>query len=113
MVLTKVSPEMKVFSEEAFGPLVTVNSFKTLSEAIDLANHSKYGLQAGIYTRDVNFALEAAKKIDVGGMMINEVPTFRVDLMPYGGVKGSGLGREGLKYTIDEMTEIKLVCFNL
>lgn len=113
MVLTGIKPEMKVFSEEAFGPLVTVNSFKTFPEAIDLVNRSQYGLQAGIYTRNINTALEAAKKIEAGGVIVNDVPTFRVDLMPYGGVKGSGLGREGVKYAVEEMTEIKLVCFSL
>jgi len=111
-VLTEVGPQMKVFCEEAFAPLVTLTAFGDLSEAIKLVNNSKYGLQAGIYTKDIASAFEAARNFEVGGVMINEVPTFRVDLMPYGGIKGSGIGREGPKYAIEEMTEIKLVCFN-
>jgi len=110
-VLTDVTPQMKVFSEEAFAPLVTVNKCRNLSEAIELANNSRYGLQAGIYTSNISNAFEAIKSLDVGGVIINDIPSFRVDLMPYGGMKDSGLGREGLKYAIEEMTEIKLVCF--
>jgi len=111
-VLTEVNPKMKVFSEEAFAPFVTVSPFENLSEAINLINQSKYGLQVGIYGRNIFDIWEAIKRLEVGGVMVNEVPTFRVDHMPYGGVKESGLGREGIKYAIEEMTEIKLVCFN-
>ncbi len=110
-VLTEVTEQMKVFSEEAFAPLVTVNRCGNLSQAIELANHSRYGLQAGIYTRSLSNAFEAVRTLDVGGVIINDIPSFRVDLMPYGGMKDSGVGREGLKYAIEEMTEIKLVCF--
>lgn len=112
-VITGVKPEMKVFSEEAFAPFVTVTEFEDLSEAISLVNNSKYGLQAGIYTRSISTAFEAIDELEVGGVIINDIPSFRVDLMPYGGLKESGLGREGVKYAIQEMTEIKLVCFNL
>jgi acyl-CoA reductase-like NAD-dependent aldehyde dehydrogenase len=110
-VLQNVPHDCRVCSEEAFAPLVVINAVEDLDQAIDMVNDSKYGLQSGIFTRDLASALEAAKRIHVGGVMVNEVPTFRVDHMPYGGVKGSGLGREGLKYAVEEMTEIRLVCF--
>jgi acyl-CoA reductase-like NAD-dependent aldehyde dehydrogenase len=110
-VLQNVAHDCRICSEEAFAPLVVINSVEDLDQAIDRVNDSKYGLQGGIFTRDLASALEAAKRIHVGGVMVNEVPTFRVDHMPYGGVKGSGLGREGLKYAVEEMTEIRLVCF--
>jgi acyl-CoA reductase-like NAD-dependent aldehyde dehydrogenase len=112
-ILDNVTPEMKVFGEELFAPAVTVTPFEQLEEAIRLVNCSRYGLQAGVFTRDINAAFRAARDIDVGGIMINEVPTYRVDLMPYGGVKDSGVGREGLKHAIEEMTEIKLVCISM
>jgi acyl-CoA reductase-like NAD-dependent aldehyde dehydrogenase len=110
-VLLNVPSDCRVSCEEAFAPLVVVNAVEDLDQAITMVNDSKYGLQGGIFTKDLAAALEAAKRIEVGGVMINEVPTFRVDHMPYGGVKGSGMGREGLKYAIEEMTEIRLICF--
>jgi len=111
-VLMDVPLNTKVICEEVFAPVVVIIPFATFSEAIDIANDSRYGLQAGIYTQDINQALKAVEKLEVGGVMINHVPTYRIDSMPYGGVKGSGLGREGVKYAIQEMTEIKLACFN-
>ena len=108
-VLTQVPSDCKVSSQEAFAPLVVVNPYGELEEAIEEVNNSRYGLQAGIYTQDLDQALTSARKIEVGGVIINDIPTFRVDLMPYGGVKGSGLGREGPKYAIEELTELKLV----
>ena len=111
MIISDVTPQMKVFFEEAFGPLVTVSKCRNLSEAIELANNSRYGLQAGIYTGRIADAFEAVRALDVGGVIVNDIPSFRIDSMPYGGMKDSGLGREGLKYAIEEMTEIKLVCF--
>ncbi|NHM29322.1 aldehyde dehydrogenase family protein [Neobacillus terrae] len=110
-VLLNASPKDKVSCEEAFAPIVHINKFKTVDEAIGMVNESKYGLQAGIFTNDINKALKAAKKLEVGGVMINEIPTFRVDQMPYGGVKLSGMGREGIKYAVEEMTELKLISF--
>jgi len=110
-VLTDVPDECRICSEEAFAPVVIVNPVDTLDEAIARVNDSRYGLQAGIFTGDLDAALRAAREIEVGGLMINEVPTFRVDHMPYGGMKMSGIGREGLRYAIEEMTEIRLVCF--
>jgi len=110
-VLLNVPHQCRVCSEEAFAPLVVINPVEDLDQAIAMVNDSQYGLQAGIFTADLASALEAAKRIHVGGVMVNEVPSFRVDHMPYGGVKGSGIGREGLKYAVEEMTEIRLVCF--
>jgi glyceraldehyde-3-phosphate dehydrogenase (NADP+) len=110
-VLTGVPHDCRVCSREAFAPVVVINPVDGLDEAIAMVNDSPYGLQAGIFTRDVDDALEAAGRIQAGGVMINEVPTFRVDHMPYGGMKMSGIGREGVKYAIEEMTDIKLICF--
>jgi acyl-CoA reductase-like NAD-dependent aldehyde dehydrogenase len=108
-VLTDVTREMKVCAKEVFGPLLSILKARDLCEAIDISNDSEMGLQAGVFTNDLNKALYAAKRLEVGGVMINEVPTFRVDHMPYGGIKGSGIGREGLRYAIKEMTELKMV----
>ncbi|MCH7760970.1 aldehyde dehydrogenase family protein [candidate division TA06 bacterium] len=112
-LLTEVPKNCNLFSKEVFAPVVMINRFKTLEEAIDLVNDSPYGLQAGIFTRDLKGAFEAARKIEVGGVMINEIPTFRADHMPYGGVKGSGFGREGPRFAVAEMTEIRLISFEL
>jgi acyl-CoA reductase-like NAD-dependent aldehyde dehydrogenase len=111
-VITKVSPDAKVWKEEAFGPVVCINRYESFDEAIRSINESRYGLQAGVFTDSVEEAFKAAEALDVGGVIINDFPTYRVDQMPYGGVKDSGIGREGLKYAIEEMTEDKLVCFN-
>ena len=108
-ILTDVPDEARVWKDEAFAPVIAVRPFGTLDEAIEAVNASRYGLQAGIYTDRLDDALRAAREIRCGGVMINDVPTFRVDLMPYGGEKESGLGREGPKYAIEEMTEIRVV----
>ena len=94
-------------------PVVSVNSYKTWDEAISLVNDSEYGLQAGVYTTNIQRAFEAADRLEVGGVIINDIPTFRVDNMPYGGVKNSGVGKEGIKYSTEEMTELKFVSFKL
>jgi acyl-CoA reductase-like NAD-dependent aldehyde dehydrogenase len=112
-VLTGVTREMKVMCAEVFAPIVSVVPFDSFDEALDMADDSVYGLQAGVYTNSIDKAFRAAARLDVGGVIINDVPTFRVDHMPYGGNKESGLGREGIKYAMEEMTNIKLVCFNL
>jgi len=112
-VLTDVSPDSRVSCLEAFGPVVAVNSYDSLGEAIELVNRSEYGLQAGIYTRDLEKAFAAARQVQVGGFHINEVPQYRLDQMPYGGVKRSGIGREGPKYAVEEMTEPKLITWNV
>src|SRR5262249_598702 len=112
-VLTDVPATSKIACREAFGPVVGINSYETLADAIAMVNASEYGLQAGIYTRDIRKAFQAAQRVHVGGFMINEIPQYRVDQMPYGGVKLSGSGREGPKYAIEEMTEPKLICWKI
>ncbi|WP_410989682.1 aldehyde dehydrogenase family protein [Bacillus cereus] len=109
-VLTNVPDHVSVQCQEVFGPLMTVNTFKEFDEAIEQVNNSRYGLQAGVFTNILFKAMRAIDELEVGGVMINDIPTFRVDHMPYGGVKESGTGREGIKYAIEEMTEMKLVC---
>jgi len=109
-VLLGVDPRAKVSCREVFAPIVLINKVSTIEEAIAHVNDSRYGLQAGIFTNRIDTAMKAAEELHVGGVMINEIPTFRVDHMPYGGVKESGMGREGVKYAIEEMTELKLVC---
>jgi acyl-CoA reductase-like NAD-dependent aldehyde dehydrogenase len=108
-VLTNVLPDMKVCSEEVFGPLVGVQSYHTVDDALRLANDTRYGLQAAIFTADLRLALRAARELDFGGVLVNEVPTWRADLMPYGGVRDSGNTREGPHYAVREMTETRLV----
>ena len=112
-VLVDVQPHMKVVCNEIFAPVVTVIPYETLNEAIEAVNDSPYGLQAGIFTESLEVAMEAARRIRVGGVMVNDTSVYRADLMPYGGVKGSGIGREGPKYAIEEMTDLKLVVLNL
>lgn len=108
-VIEDAQPDMKVMHEEIFGPVVCLIPFDDFEQALDSVNDSAFGLQAGVYTRDLNRAVLATQKLNVGGVMINDVPTFRVDQMPYGGVKDSGLGREGPRFAIEEMTNLKLV----
>lgn len=110
-VLLHVDSSSRVSCQEVFAPIVMINKFSTIEEAIRLVNDSKYRIQAGIYTQNIRTALAAAEALEVGGVMINDIPTFRVDHMPYGGVKESGTGREGVKYAIQELTELKLICF--
>ncbi len=108
-VLTETTPNMRVNNAEVFGPVVTVEEYETFDEALNLINNSEYGLQAGLFTRDAVLIQTAFEEIEVGGLIVGDVPTFRVDQMPYGGVKNSGLGREGLRYAIEDMTERKLM----
>jgi acyl-CoA reductase-like NAD-dependent aldehyde dehydrogenase len=112
-VVADAPPDAKVACEEVFGPLCTVSPYDALDEAIALANGTRYGLQAGVFTRDVKAALHAARQLDFGGVTINEAPTFRADQMPYGGVKDSGNTREGPAYAVREMTEERLVVLQL
>jgi acyl-CoA reductase-like NAD-dependent aldehyde dehydrogenase len=112
-VLTGTKPEMKVNCQEIFGPVVTVEPYKDFDEALRKVNHSAYGLQAGVFTRDAKLLFQAYEELEVGGVIAGDVPSFRIDQMPYGGVKDSGLGREGLRYAIEEMTEPKLMVMNL
>jgi acyl-CoA reductase-like NAD-dependent aldehyde dehydrogenase len=112
-VIAKAAPDLKVSCEEVFGPVCTVTAYDTLDEAIELANGTRYGLQAGIFTRDLKVALEAASRLEFGGVTVNEAPTFRADQMPYGGVKDSGNTREGPAYAVREFTEDRLVVIDL
>jgi acyl-CoA reductase-like NAD-dependent aldehyde dehydrogenase len=108
-VIRKPPREAKVWCEEVFGPVATLDHFSSLDQAIGMANDSKFGLQAGVFTQDVGAAIEAGKRLEFGGVLINEVPTFRTDQMPYGGVKDSGNTREGPAYAVRELTEERLV----
>jgi acyl-CoA reductase-like NAD-dependent aldehyde dehydrogenase len=112
-ILTDVPTSCHISCQEAFGPVVAVYPYDNLEDAIAQANATPYGLQAGIFTRDLQRAFHAARKLEVGGVMINDIPMFRADHMPYGGVKESGTGREGPRYAIEEMTELKLICWKI
>jgi len=112
-VLTNTRMDMKVNCQEIFGPVVTVEAYEDFGEALRQVNNSPYGLQAGVFTRDVKLLFNAYQELEVGGVIAGDVPTFRIDHMPYGGIKDSGLGREGLRYAIEEMTEPKLLVMNL
>lgn len=111
-VLTNTNPEMRVASEEIFAPVAVVEKFSHFSEAVDAANNTKYGLQAGVFTNDLRNASFAAENLEYGGVIINDAPMFRVDNMPYGGAKDSGFGREGVRYAMEEMSEIRLIVVN-
>ena len=108
-VIADAEPELKVSCEEVFGPVCTVGSYDTLDEALELANGTRYGLQAGIFTTRLDTAIKAASALEFGGVTVNEAPTFRADQMPYGGVKDSGNTREGPHYAVRELTEERLV----
>jgi acyl-CoA reductase-like NAD-dependent aldehyde dehydrogenase len=108
-VLTDARPDMKVCSLEVFGPVVAVQTYSDVDDAFRLANDTRYGLQAALFTRDLPLALRAARELDFGGVLVNEVPTWRADQMPYGGVRDSGNTREGPHYSVHEMTETRLV----
>jgi glyceraldehyde-3-phosphate dehydrogenase (NADP+) len=108
-VLLGTTPSMKVNREEIFAPVVTVRSYAEFDDALALVNDSAYGLQAGLFTSDVRRIMRAFEELEVGGIIVNDVPTWRVDQMPYGGVKMSGLGREGVRYAIEDMTEPRLL----
>jgi len=112
-VLTSTRTDMKVNCQEIFAPVVTVEPYPTFADALRELNDSAYGLQAGIFTRDAKLMFQAYEELEVGGLIAGDVPGFRVDHMPYGGLKDSGVGREGLRYAIQEMTEPKLLVMNL
>ncbi len=112
-VLTKTASSMKVCALEVFGPVVTLEKFSDFDQAVDFINDSRYGLQAGAFTNRLDEMNKAFNRLKVGGVIINDVPVFRVDHMPYGGVKDSGFGREGLKYSIREMMEPRLLVKNI
>jgi glyceraldehyde-3-phosphate dehydrogenase (NADP+) len=104
---------MKVNCMEIFAPVVTVTPYEAFDDAVRAINQSRYGLQAGIFTRDLPSVFRAYEELEVGGVIAGDIPTWRIDHMPYGGVKDSGFGREGLRYAIEEMTEPKLLVLNL
>ncbi len=111
-ILTNTNPEMRVVADEIFAPVAVIEKFSDFEEAVEMANHTKYGLQAGVFTRDLSHSNYAADNLEYGGVIINDAPTFRVDNMPYGGIKDSGFGREGVRYAMEEMSEIRLVVIN-
>jgi acyl-CoA reductase-like NAD-dependent aldehyde dehydrogenase len=112
-VIANAAPQLKVSCDEVFGPVVTVNPVDSLDQAIELANGTRYGLQAGIFTSAIQTALRAGRELEFGGVIVNEAPTFRSDQMPYGGVKDSGNTREGPHYAVRELTEERLVVLQL
>jgi acyl-CoA reductase-like NAD-dependent aldehyde dehydrogenase len=112
-VLTDTKPEMQVMCKEAFAPLVSIVIYRNYDEALQLLGDSPYGLQAGVYTQDLRKAFKAVSALDVGGVLVNDTSIFRVDHMPYGGNRMSGIGREGVRFAVEEMTNVKFVCFNL
>ncbi len=111
-LLENVEPPMRISCQEAFGPVATLQPFTDFKEAIRQVNDSAFGLQAGIFTKNIDHVWYAFHELEVGGVMVNDVPSFRVDNMPYGGVKDSGLGREGVRFAMEEMTEIRLLVLN-
>ena len=112
-VMTETAPDMRVNCEEVFAPVVTLSPYERWDDAVARINDSPYGLQAGVFTSDITRVMDAWERVEVGGLHINSVSTFRVDHMPYGGVKASGYGREGIKYAIEDMTELRLMTLNL
>lgn len=112
-VMTNVKPDMRIVCEETFAPIVSIVPYETLDEAIALVNRSELALNAGIYTNVLTDAMKAAEEIEAGAVIINDIPTFRVDNMPYGGVKMSGYGKEGIKYAVEEMTDLKFITMKL
>jgi acyl-CoA reductase-like NAD-dependent aldehyde dehydrogenase len=110
--LENVPTDCQVYCDEAFAPVATLEPFSRFDEACQQVNDSVYGLQAGVFTRHLDSAFYAFNELEVGGVVINDVPSFRVDSMPYGGVKTSGLGREGVRFAIEDMTEIRLMVLN-
>ncbi len=111
-ILTDVRPDMNVNCREVFAPVITVERYQTFAAALGRVNDSDFGLQAGVFTRDLRNAFKAYEELEVGGVVINDVPTYRIDHMPYGGIKDSGFGREGIRYAMEEMTELKLLALN-
>ena len=112
-VIEKPARDLEVCAKEAFGPIVTLHSYKTFEDALKFVNDSDFGLQAGVFSRDIGRAMQAFEQLDVGGVLINNVPTFRADNMPYGGLKDSGFGREGVRFAMEEMTELKSLILNI
>ena len=112
-VLTGVNDDMKVVTEEAFAPVASIISSDDFETALQQANHTKFGLQVGVFTKDIDRVFKAVKRLNFGGVIINDTPNFRADHMPYGGNRQSGLGREGVRFAMEEMTNIQLVAIRL
>ena len=112
-VVADAKPDMRISREELFGPAVAVSAFNDIDEAIAMANDSRFGLSAGIFTQNIDWAMRFAKEVESGSLHINSSPQWRADLMPYGGLKDSGMGKEGPAYAVQEMTELKMVVFHL
>ena len=112
-LLANVKSEMRISSDEVFGPVVGVTSVDNIDEAIDLANDTDYGLSAAIFTQNIDWAMKFAREVDSGNLMVNWGTQWRADLMPYGGLKFRGMGKEGPKYAVEEMTELKMVILHL
>jgi acyl-CoA reductase-like NAD-dependent aldehyde dehydrogenase len=112
-VIGDAAAELKVSCQEVFGPVVTLGRYRDFEEAVRIADATPYGLQAGVFTHDIRRIRHAVEAIHVGGLVVNDTPTTRVDSMPYGGVRESGIGREGPRYAMHEMSEPRLVLFNL
>jgi len=110
--MVDTTPAMRVNREEVFAPVISVSPYDDFAEALQMANTGEYGLQVGIFTQNLNRAMRAFGEMDVGGVIVNDIPTFRTDPMPYGGAKGSGLGREGPRFAIEEMTGLRLMVIN-
>jgi acyl-CoA reductase-like NAD-dependent aldehyde dehydrogenase len=108
-VLTDVPTTAQVCSNEAFAPLVVAFPYRDFDDAIARVNDSMFGLQTGVFTNDLMGAWKAFQELEVGGVIVNDIPTYRIDHMPYGGVKDSGLGREGLRWAIEDMTEVRIM----
>ena len=112
-VIEGAPPACELCADEAFAPVVTLHRYRMFDDALAFVNDSRFGLQAGVFTRDLQLAMRAYAELEVGGMMVNQVPTFRVENMPYGGIKDSGFGREGVRYAMEEMTELKSLVMKL
>jgi glyceraldehyde-3-phosphate dehydrogenase (NADP+) len=108
-ILTDVPPTAQVCSNEAFAPLVVAFPFTDFADAVRGVNDSSFGLQTGVFTNDLGHAWHGFEELEVGGVIVNDIPTYRIDHMPYGGVKDSGLGREGLRWSIEDMTELRIL----
>ena len=112
-VIDNVTPDMDLVVRETFGPVAPIIRVNSLDEAIDVANDTEYGLQAGVFTNDYSAAMRCAQEIEAGTVFVNKQSTFRTDNMPFGGFKNSGVGKEGIKYSVEEMTKTKLIGLNL
>ncbi|MDE0506505.1 MAG: aldehyde dehydrogenase family protein, partial [Candidatus Poribacteria bacterium] len=112
-ILSDVKPDMQISCDEVFGPAVGVTRVNDIDEAITLANDTNYGLSAAIFTENINWAMRFVREVDSGNLMVNWGTQWRADLMPYGGLKESGMGKEGPKYAVEEMTETKMAIFHL